>query len=118
MTTKDSRIFDEKSLLCKPRAEISLEWLSHKRGAGIKDLSQKAESTNAKALALLLVALAVGGCCTSTTQREAVYIPTKCKTKPIPKPTPSKESSISQDVAEILQYIELVEKDLEFCRGE
>lgn len=43
-TPQDSRIFDEKSLLCKPRAEISLERLSHKRGAGIKDLSQKAES--------------------------------------------------------------------------
>ena len=72
--------------------------------------SQKAESL------ILVLVLVLGGC--TTTKREAVYIPTKCKTKPIPKPTPSKESSISQDVAEILQYIELVEKDLAFCRGE
>ena len=72
--------------------------------------SQKAQSL------ILLLLLALGGC--TTTKREAVYIPTKCKTKPIPKPTPSKDSSISQDVVEILQYIELVEHDLAFCRGE
>ncbi|ETD27322.1 hypothetical protein [Helicobacter canis] len=74
--------------------------------------SQKAESL----ILLLVLALAVGGC--TSTKREAVYIPTKCKTKPIPKPTPSKDSSISQDVAEILAYAELVERDLAFCRGE
>lgn len=68
-------------------------------------------------IVLVAVILAVLTGCTSTT-REAVYIPTKCKTKPIPKPTPSKDSSISQDVAEILQYTELLEKDLEFCKGE
>ena len=127
-TPQDSKICDEKtseavqgaaaagffskSLLCKPCAEIRLRCLSHKRGAAIKDLSRKAESL----AALLLVALAVGGC--TTTKREAVYIPTKCKTKSIPKPTPSKDSSISQDVAEILQYTELLERDLEFCKGE
>lgn len=68
-------------------------------------------------IVLVAVILAVLTGCTTTT-REAVYIPTKCKTKPIPKPTPSKDSSISQDVAEILQYTELLEKDLEFCKGE
>lgn len=68
-------------------------------------------------IVLVAVILAVLTGCTSTT-REAVYIPTKCKTKPIPKPTPSKDSSISQDVAEILQYTELLERDLEFCKGE
>ncbi|KAA8707646.1 hypothetical protein [Helicobacter canis] len=31
-------------LFCKPRAEISLERLSHKRGAGIADSSPQAES--------------------------------------------------------------------------
>ena len=66
---------------------------------------------------LIAVILAVLTGCT-TTKREAVYIPTKCKTKPLPKPTPSKDSSISQDVAEILQYTELLERDLAFCRGE
>ena len=35
-------------LFCKPRAEISLERLSHKRGAGIADSSPKAESSNYK----------------------------------------------------------------------
>lgn len=55
--------------------------------------------------------------CADITKREAVYIPTKCKTKDIPKPTPSKDSSISQDVAEILQYTEMLERDLEFCKG-
>ncbi len=49
---------------------------------------------------------------------EAVYIPTKCKTKDIPKPIPSKESSVSEDVAEILKYTELLERDLEFCKGD
>ena len=78
-------------------------------------LAQKSQKAESLILVLVLV-LVLGGC--TTTKREAVYIPTKCKTKPIPKPTPSKESSISQDVAEILQYIELVEKDLAFCRGE
>lgn len=66
---------------------------------------------------LIAVILAVLTGCT-TTKREAVYIPTKCKTKSIPKPTPSKDSSISQDVAEILQYTELLERDLAFCKGE
>ncbi|STO96796.1 cation-transporting P-type ATPase [Helicobacter canis] len=41
---KDSRICDEKPLLCKPRKEIRLERLSTKRGAAIKGLSRKAES--------------------------------------------------------------------------
>ena len=67
---------------------------------------------------MLTIALTLLTGCAEVTKREAVYITTKCKTKPIPKPTPSKESSISQEVAEILQYIELLEKDLEFCRGE
>ena len=40
----DSRICDEKPLLCKPRKEIRLERLSTKRGAAIKGLSRKAES--------------------------------------------------------------------------
>ncbi|KAA8711150.1 hypothetical protein [Helicobacter canis] len=66
---------------------------------------------------LIAVIIAVLTGCAST-KREAVYIPTKCKTKPLPKPTPSKDSSISQDVAEILQYTELLERDLAFCRGE
>ena len=67
---------------------------------------------------LIAVIIATITGCATTTKREAVYIPTKCKTKPIPKPTPSKDSSISQDVAEILQYTEMLERDLEFCRGE
>ena len=45
---QDSRICDEKPLLCKPRKEIRLERLSTKRGAAIKGLSRKAESTKQK----------------------------------------------------------------------
>lgn len=41
---QDSKILEIESGLCKARAEISLEWLSHKRGAGIADSSPKAES--------------------------------------------------------------------------
>lgn len=66
----------------------------------------------------LAIALALLAGCAEVTKREAVYIPTKCKTKPIPKPTPSKESSISQEVAEIFTYTEMLERDLEFCRGD
>ena len=40
----DSKIVELESGLCKPRAEISLERLSHKRGAGIADSSPQAES--------------------------------------------------------------------------
>lgn len=67
---------------------------------------------------MLTIALILLTGCASTTKREAVYIPTKCKTKPIPKPYPSKESSISEEVAEIFKYTEMLEKDLEFCKGE
>lgn len=67
---------------------------------------------------MLAVALILLTGCVSTTKREAVYIPTKCKTNPIPKPTPSKESSVSEEVAEIFKYTEMLERDLEFCRGE
>lgn len=67
---------------------------------------------------MLAIALALLVGCATTTKREAVYIPTKCKTKPLPKPTPSKESSISQEVAEIFKYTEMLERDLDFCRGE
>ena len=67
---------------------------------------------------MLTIALILLTGCAEVTKREAVYIPTKCKTKPIPKPIPSKESSISQEVAEIFKYTEMLERDLEFCRGE
>lgn len=43
---QDSRIWEVESVLCKPRAEIRLGCLSHKRGAEIDDSSPKAESTN------------------------------------------------------------------------
>ncbi len=68
-------------------------------------------------IVLIAVILAVLTGCAITTKREAVYIPTKCKTKPIPKPIPSKESSVSEEVAEIFKYTEMLERDLEFCRG-
>lgn len=67
---------------------------------------------------MLAVALALLTGCAEVTKREAVYIPTKCKTKPIPKPIPSKESSVSEEVAEIFKYTEMLERDLEFCKGE
>lgn len=68
-----------------------------------------------KTTPIILMALLFTAC---TTTKEAVYIPTKCKTKDIPKPMPSKESSVSEDVAEILKYTELLERDLEFCKGD
>ena len=67
---------------------------------------------------ILAVALTLLTGCVTTTKREAVYIPTKCKTNPIPKPIPSKESSVSEEVAEIFKYTEMLERDLEFCKGE
>ncbi len=67
---------------------------------------------------MLAFALTLLAGCAEVTKREAVYIPTKCKTKPIPKPTPSKESSVSEEVAEIFKYTEMLERDLEFCKGE
>ena len=67
---------------------------------------------------MLTIALILLTGCAEVTKREAVYIPTKCKTKPLPKPYPSKESSVSEEVAEIFKYTEMLEKDLEFCRGE
>lgn len=42
------RILEIESVLFKPRAEISLEWLSHKRGAGIADSSPKANAKKDK----------------------------------------------------------------------
>ena len=67
---------------------------------------------------MLTIALILLTGCVTTTKREAVYIPTKCKTNPIPKPTPSKESSVSEEVVEIFKYTEMLERDLEFCKGE
>lgn len=66
----------------------------------------------------LTIALILLTGCAEVTKREAVYIPTKCKTKHIPKPIPSKESSVSEEVAEIFKYTEMLERDLEFCKGE
>lgn len=66
---------------------------------------------------MLTIALTLLTGCAEVT-KQAVYIPTKCKTKPLPKPYPSKESSISEEVAEIFKYTEMLERDLEFCRGE
>lgn len=65
---------------------------------------------------LLLIFFLTG--CTHTIKREPVYIPTKCKIQQRAKPIPSKDSSISQDIEEILKYTELIESDLEFCRGQ
>lgn len=46
-------------------------------------------------------------------QKEAVYIPTKCKIAMPKKPMP--QDSTSQSVVEVLKYSEALEKDLEFC---
>lgn len=46
-------------------------------------------------------------------QKEAVYIPTKCKIAMPKKPMP--QDSTSQSVIEVLKYSEALEKDLEFC---
>lgn len=61
-------------------------------------------------LAVLAVFLIVG---CADKQKEAVYIPTKCKVD-MPK-KPIQRDSTSQSVIEILQYSELLEKDLDFC---
>ena len=67
---------------------------------------------------VVLIAVIINTIGCAKAESQAVYIPTKCKTKPIAKPTPSKESNISEDIVEILQYTELLERDLQFCRGE
>lgn len=46
-------------------------------------------------------------------QKEAVYIPTKCKIAMPKKPMP--KDSTSKSVIEVLKYSEALEKDLEFC---
>ncbi len=46
-------------------------------------------------------------------QKEAVYIPTKCKIAMPKKPIP--QDSTSKSVIEVLKYSESLEKDLEFC---
>ena len=46
-------------------------------------------------------------------QKEAVYIPTKCKIAMPKKPMP--QDSTSKSVIEVLKYSEALEKDLEFC---
>lgn len=46
-------------------------------------------------------------------QKEAVFIPTKCKITMPKKPMP--QDSPSKSVIEILKYTELLERDLEFC---
>lgn len=46
-------------------------------------------------------------------QKEAVYIPTKCKITMPQKPMP--KDSTSKSVIEVLKYSESLEKDLEFC---
>ena len=64
-------------------------------------------------LVLVMFALWSLGC---STMREPTYIPTKCEVKRIEKPTRGEYASDS--VVKILTYTELIEKDLDFCRGE
>lgn len=62
-------------------------------------------------MSMIIIIFFMLGC--ADKQKEAVYIPTKCKItmpqKPIPQDSPSKS------VIEILKYTELLERDLEFC---
>ena len=84
----------------------------------MQDFTKSIKEKFVGVIVLIAVILATITGCATTTKREAVYIPTKCKTKPIPKPYPNKEYSVSDEVAEIFKYTEMLERDLEFCRGD
>ena len=44
-----------------------------------------------------------------------VYVPTKCDIQTTPKPTYT--GKLEKDLQNILIYDEVIQKDLEFCRG-
>lgn len=60
---------------------------------------------------MFIFIILISGC--AEKQKEAVYIPTKCKIAMPKKPMP--QDSTSQGVIEVLKYSEALEKDLEFC---
>lgn len=62
-------------------------------------------------ISMIIIIFFMIGC--ADKQKEAVYIPTKCKIAMPKKPMP--QDSISKSVIEVLKYSETLEKDLEFC---
>lgn len=62
-------------------------------------------------MSMIIIIFFMLGC--ADKQKEAVYIPTKCKITMPKKPMP--QDSPSKSVIEILKYTELLERDLEFC---
>ena len=62
-------------------------------------------------MSMIIIIFFMLGC--ADKQKEAVYIPTKCKITMPQKPMP--QDSPSKSVIEILKYTELLERDLEFC---
>lgn len=62
-------------------------------------------------ISMIVIIFFMLGC--AEKQKEAVYIPTKCKIAMPKKPMP--QDSTSKSVIEVLKYSEALEKDLEFC---
>lgn len=62
-------------------------------------------------MSMIIIIFFMLGC--ADKQKEAVYIPIKCKIAMPQKPMP--QDSPSKSVIEILKYTELLERDLEFC---
>lgn len=62
-------------------------------------------------MSMIIIIFFMLGC--ADKQKEAVFIPTKCKITMPQKPMP--QDSPSKSVIEILKYTELLERDLEFC---
>lgn len=62
-------------------------------------------------MSMIIIIFFMLGC--ADKQKEAVYIPTKCKITMPQKPMP--QDSPTKSVIEILKYTELLERDLEFC---
>lgn len=60
---------------------------------------------------IALIAISISGC----TKTQQVFIPTACE---IPKrERPQKSGDMLEDLKAIFIYSELLERDLEFCRG-
>ncbi|WP_257875389.1 hypothetical protein [Helicobacter sp. 12S02232-10] len=54
--------------------------------------------------------------CASSVRYQKVYIPTQCQIQKQERPV--KSGDLIKDLKAILIYTELIEKDLNFCRGE
>lgn len=67
-------------------------------------------------LLLLISTLFLIGCSTTIKVPTKVLVPVKCEIDKLERPDLTNKS-ISDKVRELLVYIELLENDIEFCRG-